>query len=99
MTAESGGHFCDPLYALMMVYNAVKGNYTKPADSFLEIKFPYLYVSSAEDYDAYAKYFVSDLPYNAQELKAMSGASFEDLSKQAASLSIEDVKTRHASAG
>lgn len=99
MTAESGGHFCDPLYALMMVYNAVKGNYTKPADSFLEIKFPYLYVSSAEDYDAYAKYFVDDLPYNAQELKAMSGASFEDLSKQAASLSIEDVKTRHASAG
>ena len=25
MAGESGGHFCDPLIAFMMVYNAVKG--------------------------------------------------------------------------
>jgi ribose transport system substrate-binding protein len=77
MTAESGGHFCDPLYAFMMVYNAVKGNYKKPANSFDEIKFPYLYVSSSADYNDYAKYFVDNLPYNADELKKMAGNSFE----------------------
>jgi ribose transport system substrate-binding protein len=97
MTAESGGHYCDPLYAFMMVYNAVKGTYTKPANSFDEIKFPYLYVSSKADYDDYAKYFVTQLPYNATELKAMGSDTFEQLSKQASDLSIKDVQTRHAS--
>lgn len=95
MTAESGGHYCDPLYSFMMVYNAIKGNYKKPANGFLEIKYPYLYVASKADYDNYAKYFVTELPYNAEELKAMANDSFDALSKQAASLSIKDVQTRH----
>lgn len=96
MYAESGGHYCDPLYAFMMVYNAIKGNYKKPENSFLEIKYPYLYVSSTEDYENYAKYFVDDLPYNAEELKKMAGLSFDELSKWANNLTIEDVKTRHS---
>ena len=96
MYAESGGHYCDPLYAFMMVYNAIKGNYKKPENSFLEIKYPYLYVSSTEDYENYAKYFVDDLPYNAEELKKMSGLSFDELSKWANNLTIEDVKTCHS---
>lgn len=95
MTAESGGHYCDPLYAFMMVYNAVKGNYKKPDNSFLEIKYPYLYVSSPEDYNNYSKYFVDQLPYNADELKKMATLSFDDLSKSAANLTIKDVQTRH----
>lgn len=96
MFAESGGHYCDPLYAFMMVYNAIKGNYTKPENSFLEIKYPYLYVSSPEDYENYSKYFVDDLPYNEEELKQMADLSFDDLSKWASKLTIEDVKTRHS---
>ncbi len=96
MAAESGGHYCDPLFAFMMTYNAIKGNYTKPEGSFNEILFPYLYVSSSEDYANYAKYFVDDLPYTKDELIAMSQQSFEDLSKTAAALSIKDVQTRHA---
>ena len=52
MFAESGGHFCDPLFAFLMTYNAVKGNYTKDEGSFgYEIEFPYLYVSSPDDYE------------------------------------------------
>jgi len=94
MAAESGGHYCDPLFALMMVYNAVKGNYTVSTDSFYEINFPYLYVASSEDYSAYAKYFVDDLPYNAAELQEMAALSESDLAAKAASLSIEDVKSR-----
>lgn len=95
MTAESGGHFGDPLYAFMMVYNAIKGNYKKPANSFYEIKFPYLYVSSSQDYNDYAKYFVNELPYNTEELKAMAKDSFDALNQQALSLSIADVQKRH----
>ena len=71
MSAESGGHYCDPLFALMLVYNAIKGNYTVPTDGMYEILFPYLYVASSDDYAAYAKLFVDSLPYTADELKAM----------------------------
>jgi len=34
MAAESGGHYCDPLFAFMLVYNAVKGNYKTSTNSF-----------------------------------------------------------------
>lgn len=95
MSAESGGHYCDPLYALMMVYNAIKGDYKVSTKDFDEIQFPYLYVSSSEDYASYAKYFVDDLPYTNDEIKKMSSMSFKDLSKSAEALSINDVEKRH----
>ena len=102
MTAESGGHFCDPLYALMTVYNTIKGKYkvstdTASADSFREIKFPYLYVSSSEDYDNYKKYFLDDKPYTSEEIKKMADVSFDELSTSASKLSLEDVQSRHVS--
>ena len=47
MAGESGGHYCDPLIAFMMVYNAIKGNYSRISRaSFEDVPFPYLYVSS-----------------------------------------------------
>ena len=94
MAAESGGHYCDPLFAFMLVYNAIKGNYKTSTNSFYEITFPYLYVASSADYAAYAKYFVDDLPYNADELRAMAQLSEPELAKKAASLSIQDVQNR-----
>ena len=102
MTAESGGHFADPMYALMMVYNTIKGKYqtsTDPssADSFREIKFPYLYVSSSEDYATYKKYFLDSPPYTDAEIQAMANDSFEQLSAKAAALSLKDVLSRHGS--
>ncbi|MDO4619933.1 MAG: substrate-binding domain-containing protein [Lachnospiraceae bacterium] len=96
MAGESGGHYCDPLFAFMMVYNAVKGNYTDFAGTFNDVKFPYLYVSSAEDYKDYEKYFVDQLPYTSEELAAMADLSLEDLQTAAASLSIEDAAARAA---
>lgn len=95
MSAESGGHYCDPLFAFMMVYNAVKGNYKVATDSYYEILFPYIYVSSPDDYAAYAKYFVDALPYTKDELVKMGGYTFDELSKCAGALSIKDVQTRH----
>ncbi len=94
MAAESGGHYCDPLIAFMLVYNAIKGNYKVSTSDFYEIPFPYLYVASSEDYSAYAKYFVDDLPYNAKELQDMAKLDEPGLAAAAAKLSIEDVKSR-----
>ena len=96
MTGESGGHYADPLYAFMMVYNAAEGNYKKPANSFDEIVNPYIYVSSAADYNNYAKYFVAQLPYTDTELKAMAKDTLPQLKAQAAAISVKDVQTRHS---
>ena len=97
MFAESGGHFCDPLFAFYLVLNAVKGNYVKEEGTFgYEILFPYLYVSSPDDYSNYEKYFVNDDPYTDEELAEMAGYSFDDLNKAASNLSIGDVISRHS---
>lgn len=96
MFAESGGHFCDPLYSFLMVYNAIKGNYEITSDKFgYEIQFPYLYVSSSEDYANYEKYFIDSDPYTEDEIIELSNSSFDDLSKSASELSIDDVIKRH----
>lgn len=96
MFAESGGHFCDPLFAFYLVLNAVKGNYVKEEGTFgYEILFPYLYVSSPDDYSNYEKYFVNDDPYTDEELAEMASYSFDELNKAASNLSIDDVISRH----
>ncbi len=92
MAGESGGHYCDPLISFMMVYNAIKGNYKDFGGKFEDVPFPYLYVSSPDDYKAYEKYFVDQLPYTDEELVDMSKLSMEDLKATVAKLSIEDAK-------
>ena len=96
MAGESGGHYCDPLFAFMMVYNAIKGNYSGFEGQFNEILFPYLYVASSEDYAEYDQYFVNQLPYTQDELAAMAEMDFATLSETAAKLSIEDAAARSA---
>lgn len=94
ITIESGGHFADPLYAFFMVYNAITGNYDVPTDGFYEILFPYLFVSSFEEYELFEKYFINELPYNEEEIKEISGYDFDKLRQTAESLSIEEVAGR-----
>lgn len=94
MAGESGGHYCDPLFAFMMVYNAIKGNYKDFGGTFNDVQFPYLYVSSADQYAQYEKYFVDKLPYTDDELVKMSTMSLDDLKATAAKLSIEDAASR-----
>ena len=94
MAGESGGHYCDPLIAFMMVYNTIKGNYTDFAGKFEDVPFPYLYVSSADDYKAYEQYFVDQLPYTDEELVAMSELDLAGLKEAAAKVSIEDAAAR-----
>ena len=94
MAGESGGHYCDPLISFMMVYNAIKGNYKDFGGKFEDVPFPYLYVSSPDDYKAYEKYFVDQLPYTDEELVDMSKLSMDDLKAAAAKVSIEDAASR-----
>ena len=96
MAAESGGHYADPFFAFLMVYNAVKGNYEVSTDGFYDMVFPYMYVASPEDYANYAEYFTGDqLPYTADEIKELAGLSYDDLAAACAKLSVEDVVARH----
>lgn len=94
MAGESGGHYCDPLIAFMMVYNAIKGNYTGFEGKFEDVPFPYLYVSSADDYKSYEKYFVDQLPYTDEELVEMSNLDLAGLKEAASKVSIEDAAAR-----
>ncbi len=97
MTGESGGHYCDPLFAFMMVYNAIRGKYTGFDGQINEIQFPYLYVADVEgyaSYDEYKKYFVDRLPYTQEELKSMAELDMDALREKAAALSIADAAAR-----
>ena len=94
MAGESGGHYCDPLFAFMAVYNAIKGNYKDFGGKFEDINFPYLYVASPEDYKDYEKYFVDQLPYTQEELVQMASLDMAGLKAAAAALSIEDAAAR-----
>lgn len=96
IAGESGGHYCDPLYAFMMIYNAIKGNYTGIENNFIDVQFPYLYVSSSKDYGEYDKYFVKQLPYTNDELVEMAKLPLDQLKEAASKLSIEDAAARSA---
>ncbi|MBQ9595850.1 MAG: hypothetical protein IJR35_08335, partial [Synergistaceae bacterium] len=66
-------------------------------DGFHDMVFPYMYVASPEDYEKYAKFFTGDqLPYTADEIKALAELSYDDLAAACAKLSVEDVVSRHS---
>ena len=95
--AESGGHYADPFFAFLMVYNAIKGNYEVSTDGFYDMVFPYMFVASSEDYANYAQYFTGEeLPYYGDEIAALAELSYDDLAAACAALSVEDVVARHA---
>ena len=97
MAVESGGHYADPFYAFLMVYNAIKGEYAVSTDSFYDMVFPYMFVASPEDYANYAEYFTGEeLPYYADEITELAALPYDDLAAACAALSVEDVVASHA---
>ena len=97
MAAESGGHYADPFFAFLMVYNAIKGNYPVATDGFYDMVFPYMYVASPEDYANYAQYFTgTELPYYPEEITALAALDYDALAQACADLSVADVVARHA---
>lgn len=95
ISAMSGGHFADPFFSFIMVYNAIKGNYNRTPEEYLEVIFPMMFVASAGDYRAFNEFFIESLPFNQDEIVKIANGSFENLQKTAENLSIEDVKQRH----
>ena len=97
MAAESGGHYADPFFAFLLVYNAIKGNYEVPTDGFYEMLFPYMFVDSPESYANYAQYFTgTELPYYSDEIAELADMDFDALNEACAKLSVDDVVARHA---
>ena len=97
MAAESGGHYADPFFAFLMVYNTIRGKFAAKTDGFYDMVFPYMYVASPEDYATYAKFFTgNELPYNEEEIKKLADLSYDGLAEACAKLSVEDAAARHS---
>lgn len=94
VTGESGGHFLDPLFAFIMVYDAVKAASVGYSGKFEDVEFPYLYVSSTEEYAQYEKFFLDRLPYTESEIKELATLDMDGLKSKAAAVSIEDAARR-----
>ena len=96
VTGQAGGHYSDPLFALMLVYNAIRGVYTDIAGQYVDVTSPYLYISSVDEYETYKQYFVDQFPYSDEEIAAMAEGSIEDIIQAAADLSVQDAADRAA---
>lgn len=99
LSAISGGHWCDPFFAFMLAYNTVAGAFN---DEQLPIELPLdmIYLTSYEDALEFSKWFEESLPYNADEIKAMSfihnpDFKLENFIETAKALSLQDVMERH----
>jgi ribose transport system substrate-binding protein len=100
LSGISGGHWCDPFFTFMLAYNTAAGAFT---DDQLPIEIPLdmIYLSSYDDAELFAKWFEDSLPYNPDEIKAMSYLDNPDFSLDqfiatAKALSLQDVETRHS---
>ena len=99
VSAMSGGHWTDPFFVYMLMYNYLIGTPLKtdgPGNLVMEP----LYLSSVQDAKDYQTWCLDDHPYNAEEIKNMvkkynTGFSFEDLQKIASSYSLQNVMNRH----
>ena len=83
LTGASGGHFCDPLYAFMMVYRAVKGDSPDFSGKLEQIISPYLYLDSMDDYFDYMSRFINQSPFSAEELVKMAELPADQLQEAA----------------
>ena len=88
--SEAGS--CDPLFAFLMVYQAINGSYENIGGTVLDVECPYFLVASPEDYEAYERSFVNQLPFAREDILALSTASAEELKSTAAALSIEETE-------
>ena len=98
VVAMSGGHFTDPLFTFMFLYNRVDGHTL--SDKAQTITMQPLYLSSVGEAQNYQKWCVDSFPYNADEIKYMTvrynkDFNLAELRKIAAAYSLKDVMKRH----
>ena len=82
------------MFAFMLVYNSIKGNYTDTENNYYEVEFPYIYVSSPEEYRLFEEYFVNKSAYTNEELVEISNMTLEQLKAKALTVSVEDAIAR-----
>ncbi|MDD4680818.1 MAG: sugar ABC transporter substrate-binding protein [Clostridia bacterium] len=99
ISAMSGGHWTDPFYCFMLMYNFATGNPLSKGPA--NISMNPIFITSVEEADQYSKWFEGELlPYTADEVKQMTvknnpDFNLEKLQSIAAAYSIKDVMTRH----
>jgi ribose transport system substrate-binding protein len=98
VAAMSGGHWTDPFFTFMLLYNYVDGT---PLSKKVEtITMQPIYLTSVSEAQEYIKWCMDQPPYNDEEIKNMtvrhnSSFTLSDLRKIAAAYSLQDVIKRH----
>jgi ribose transport system substrate-binding protein len=98
VAAMSGGHWTDPFFTFMLLYNFVDGHPLSPTAETITME-P-IYLSSVEEAMDYQKWCLDNPPYDEEEIKNMTvrynkNFNLADLREIAASYSLEDVMQRH----
>lgn len=101
VSAMAGGHEMDPVYSLLINYNAITGGFS--ADQLpVELEYPYVNVADLSDVSDYFKYFEGDIPaLDADEIRALTkqynpNFKLSDLQQAVAKMSVADARERHA---
>ena len=79
-----------------MVYNTIcrKPSYIGVPQYYKDVKLPYIYISSSDEYAEYVGYFVDDFPYTREEIREIADLEYGELIKKAAKHSLEDAVRR-----
>jgi ribose transport system substrate-binding protein len=99
ISAISGGHWVDPFFEFMLLYNWASGH--PLTDETAEVIVNFIFVSSPELQMEYDKWIKGDVPpYTDEEIRNLAvkynpSMTFQKLLDTAYSYSIDDVKKRH----
>ena len=98
MIGEAGGQIADPMFSFIMVYNTIcrKPSYIGVSQYYKDVKLPYIYITSSDEYAEYVGYFVDDFPYTREEIREIADLEYAELIKKAAKHSLEDAVRRSA---
>ena len=101
VSAMAGGHEMDPVYSLLITYNAITGGFEK-GELPVELEYPYVNVADLTEVGDYFKYFEGDIPaLDADEIRALTkkfnpNFKLSDLQTAVANMSVADARERHA---
>lgn len=98
IAAMSGGHWTDPFFTFILLYNYVDGH--PLSDKVATITMEPIYLTSVSDAQDYTKWCMDEPPYNEEEIKNLTvrynpGFTLAELRKVAAAYSLQDVMKRH----
>jgi len=99
ISAISGGHWVDPLFEFLLLYNWASGNPLTQEKA--EVIVNYMFISSPDMSRDYDKWCTGEvLPYTAEEIRNLTvkhnpKLTYQDFLDAAKGYSLDDVKNRH----